>query len=428
MSRPRKRPVVDFDHYSPEHASDPAGSFKRLNEKCPVVYSERHGGFWIATGHREVTRIARDPVTFSTRPRPSLSGVSIPPFDNPVDSVPLEMDPPEFVPYRRLLLPLLSPRATEAMRPMIQYYADYLLDGVIEGGEMELIGEFANPAPSMVTLDWLGLPVGDWRRYADPFKFNNHASLAERARGKDGLKWVYEAVHQAIVDRRKHPRNDLLSYLANAHVDGALAPEHRAEGMAFMLIAGGVDTTTILTAHALVYLEQHRDSYPALLRDDRFLRTATEEFLRWSTPVLAIGRTVATDVEVAKQRLQKGDRLLNSYAAANRDEAVFSRPNEVVLDRWPNPHTAFGIGPHRCLGSNLARAMFGIMLRSFLRRMPDYQIVEAVPAPARGMNNGWSHIQVRFTAGERILAKEPIESQFEFAPTHSYDHRGDGDD
>ena len=172
-------------------ASDPAGSFKRLNEKCPVVYSERHGGFWIATGHREVTRIARDPVTFSTRPRPGLSGVSIPPFDNPVDSVPLEMDPPEFVPYRRLLLPLLSPRATEAMRPMIQYYADYLLDGVIEGGEMELIGEFANPAPSMVTLDWLGLPVGDWRRYADPFKFNNHASLAERARGKDGLKWVY---------------------------------------------------------------------------------------------------------------------------------------------------------------------------------------------------------------------------------------------
>ena len=292
----------------------------------PVVYSERHGGFWIATGHREVTQIARDPITFSTRPRPGISGVSIPPFDNPVDSVPLEMDPPEFVLYRKLLLPLLSPRATEAMRPMIQYFADYMLDEVVESGELELIGGFANPVPSMVTLDWLGLPVGDWRRYADPFKFNNHASLAEREQGRDGLTWIYEAVHQAIVDRRKHRGTDLLSYLANALINGELAPEHRAEGMVFMLIAGGVDTTTILTAHALVYLERHRDIYPKLLQDDRFLRTATEEFLRWSTPVLAIGRTVAIDVEIGDQKMQEGDRVLNSYVAANRDEAGVFAP------------------------------------------------------------------------------------------------------
>jgi cytochrome P450 len=408
-------PLVDFDHNAPEHAADPIGDFDTLRRTCPVAYSQHHGGFWIATRYDDVARIARDPATFSTRQLDGgLSGLVIPPLPSPVVNAPLEIDPPGFEPYRMLLAPLLSPKAVEAMQPMIDHHTDWFLDQVIERGSMEAITEFAHAVPSTITIDWIGLPAEDWRAFAEPAYHLQHSppGSAELEHAIAGMQWVMRTVGDALAERRGGPRDDVLSIIANAVIDGEPIEAGVALGTAQLLLAGGVNTTTALTGHALVYLGRHREVHGRLLADDRFLYTATEELLRYATPVLSIARTVALDTELGGQRLRAGDRILFSWAGANRDETVFDCPHEVDLARWPNRHASFGLGPHRCIGSNLARAMFKTMLRRLLIRLPDFRVESAIPAASRAIDNSWTRLDVSFTPGPRVLPDEPLTSRY----------------
>src|SRR5207302_2496958 len=142
--------------------------------------------------------------------------------------------------------------------------------------------------PSVVTIDWMGLPVEDWRTFAEPTYHIQHSApgSAEYAHAVEGLQSVERTARQAIVERRREPREDVLTLIANAEIEGELITEDRALGVAQLLLAGGVNTTTALTGHTLVYLDEHRDVHRALVEDDRFLHTATEELLRVVTPVL----------------------------------------------------------------------------------------------------------------------------------------------
>ena len=408
-------PVVDFDHNAPEHAVDPISDFDGLRRTCPVAFSERYGGFWIATTYDDVARIARDPATFSTaRHADGSTGLTIPAIPSQVVNPPLEIDPPGFEPYRALLAPLLAPKAVEAMQPMIEYHTDWFLDQVIERGSLDAIADFAHPVPSTITIDWIGLPAEDWRRFAEPTYHVQHSAQGspEQLEAFEGLRWVEQTVQAALADRRERPRDDVLSLIAGAEIDGRPIAEDLAAGMTQLLLAGGVNTTTALTGHALVYLDRNRDVHRRLLEDDRFLYTATEELLRYATPVLSIARTVARDTELGGYDLHAGDKILFSWAAANRDDGVFDRPHEVDLCRWPNRHTSFGLGPHRCIGSNLARAMFKTMIRRFLGRLPDFRVEAAVPAASRGIDNSWTRLDVSFTPGPRVLPDEPLVSRY----------------
>jgi cytochrome P450 len=195
----------------------------------------------------------------------------------------------------------------------------------------------------------------------------------------------------------------LLSDLANATRHGELLPLERVVGAAFLLLAGGVDTTTALTADALHWLAAHPDERARLVEEPELIKSACEEFLRYFTPVQALARTAMCPVELGGQHIAAGDRILLSWAAANRDEKVFPRPDQLLIDRQPNRHTAFGLGAHRCIGSNFARQTFATMLRAVLDRMPDYVIdAEAEPNKSIGLVNGWVHLPAHFTPGPSI--------------------------
>ena len=168
-------------------------------------------------------------------------------------------------------------------------------------------------------------------------------------------------------------------------------------------LGGGVDTTSGMLSHTFAYLDEHPEHRARLRDDPDFLRLGTEEFLRWVSPIRMLARTVTKDTELGGQQLRAGDRVNVSFSAANRDEAMFDDPDTVVLDRFPNRHAGFGIGIHRCLGSNLARVVFQIVLRQILTRMPDYRIDRARAESYQTLSivNGWVTIPSFFSPGTR---------------------------
>jgi cytochrome P450 len=191
-----------------------------------------------------------------------------------------------------------------------------------------------------------------------------------------------------VADRRRQPRDDLLTSVVQIELeDGRRLTDDETVAALWNLVGGGLDTTTSLTSLTLHYLDQHPDRRAHLvhhLDDPDLLDSATEEFLRYFSVNESLTRTVTRDVELAGQQLQRGDHLMLSWLSANRDERAFDCPDDVVLDREPNPHLAFGVGPHRCIGSHMARTLFQVMMREVLSRIPDYQVDRAATRFYRG--------------------------------------------
>ena len=206
---------------------------------------------------------------------------------------------------------------------------------------------------------------------------------------------------------REQPRPGLIDAIVGMRIDGQPAPDMEILGMLMLLIGGGFDTTTALTAHSLEWLAQHPDQRERLSRErTTLLDPATEEFLRFFTPAPGDGRTVAEDIEVNGVPLREGERLWLSWAMSNRDPRIFDDPNELVLDRTGNRHFSFGLGVHRCIGSNVARTVFKSMLTGVLDRMPDYRCDPSgtVHYQTIGVIQGMQHLPATFTPGRRIGA------------------------
>ena len=398
------RIAVDYDHHSHDHAES-VEVHRTLRERCPVAWSENHGGYWVVTGYDELATVARDDRTFSSANIADTpqQGVMVP-GNSKVPSVPIELDPPEFLVYRQLLNPHFTPSATSKWTSFIEEVTTACLDEVIESGQIDFVFDLANPVTTIFTLKLLGLPATEWEPWGRPF--HDAASCIpgtpEHDAARAGLQSVYEQLTELVPDRRARPAEGLLSDLANATRDGELLPLERVVGAAFLLLAGGVDTTTALTADALHWLAAHPDERARLVADPELIKSACEEFLRYFTPVQALARTAMCPVELGGQHIAAGDRILLSWAAANRDEKVFPRPDQLLIDRQPNRHTAFGLGAHRCIGSNFARQSFTTMVRAVLNRMPAYVIdSEATRNQSIGAVNGWVHLPSRFSPGPR---------------------------
>jgi cytochrome P450 len=400
---------IDLDHWSAEHAADPYASLGAIRDRCPFAHSSTHGGFWIASDWEHVVRVASDAVTFSALKPDGISATHIPNERSPVIMAPLEIDPPDYVPYRRLVEPHMSPSATELMEAGIHYWVDLFIDRVIESGSMNVPTEYGTPVPSSITIDWIGLPAEDWRFY---WSARHNPDPVQKRQDFDQL-----LVHlrEEILARREAPRGDLLSVIANAVIDGEPIDVGIAIGLTEFLIAGGTETTGDLFATAILHMAENPAVHRRLIEDDRFMRTATEEYLRMTTPTMANGRFAKCPVEVDGHLVEAGDQIMLAWAAANRDPKVFENPEATDLERWPNRHLAFGVGPHRCLGSNLGRAMFRIMTRRLLQRMPDFRVVEAVPMSPRPMFAGYATLRIEFTPAERVLPEGPPKPQFETA-------------
>ncbi|MFF0499842.1 cytochrome P450 [Nocardia aobensis] len=337
-------------------------------------------------------------------PGSPFGGITIPP--NPQVSTPIEMDPPQYTPYRKLLNPWFAPSRAATYEPFIRSVTTALLDDVIERGEMDFISDLTSPVPALLTAKFLGLPLEDWRLYSDAshhiVAFPPDTPEFEQAVAELGA--VLQRCMVTAAQRREEPLDDLISAIVTAEVDGEPLSDQRVMEICTLLIVGGNDTTTGLLAHAFAWLSRNPGERARLIADPSLIPLAVEEFLRYFSPTQGLARTVTRPTEIGGCPIPEGARVLLSFASANSDPEIFDRPDDVVIDRFPNRHAAFGLGLHRCLGSNLARLDIRIVLEEVLARIPDFQVDfdRARSYDSIGIVNGWDSMPVTFTPGPRI--------------------------
>lgn len=409
----RKQPRYDFDRHAPEYRERFSEITKEMHGKCPVAWSETHEGHWVVSGYQELFEIARRSDVLSndhdvTGERQGYKGVTIPTRSS-MQSGFLEMDPPDQKYYRQALNPYLSPAAVARWKPFVDEIVRACIDEKIESGSIDFVDDLANIVPAVLTLAMMGLPLKDWTVYCEP----THAIVytpptAPEMNGLIGkVLEMLGKLQEAIVDVREHPRPGLIHELVTTEINGRKPDDQEILGVLNLLIGGGFDTTTALTSHSLEWLSENPEDRERLSRERATLMdNATEEFLRYFTPTPGDGRTVSADCTMAGKEFKEGDRVWLSWAMANRDPEMFENPDVVDLERRANRHTSFGLGIHRCIGSNVARMMFKSMLTAVLDRMPDYVCdpTRSVHYEGIGLIQGMRHLPATFTPGERAGA------------------------
>ncbi len=409
---PGERVTADFDHHDRDwhaHRLDEWADLRR----CPVAFNERYGGFWVVSGYEGVAAVSRDGETFSSKHLPEPEdgitwlGIAGIPRGRTIPTAGIaEVEGPVHTALRRVMNPFLVPRAVADSRPLMEAAATWFVDQHVEDGRMDLVLDLTNPVPAILTMALVGLPLDDWTHYAELF----HGTIAYRRgqpefdRAVANVPAMLARLGQVAAERRAAPGDDLLSGLVTMEVDGRPLSDQQLQSVLWNLVGGGLDTTTSLTSLALHHLEGHPDLRRRLADEPGLMGTATDEFLRYFSVNETLTRTVAADTELGGQRLCRGEHLMLSWLSANRDESVFARADEVVLDRAPNPHLAFGVGPHRCIGMHMARTMFQVLVREVLSRIPDYTVDQANTRFYAGNPelNGVVSMPVTFTPGPRV--------------------------
>jgi cytochrome P450 len=401
---------TEFDHHSPEYARNWREINAGLRAQCPVAHTDAHDGFWVVSKHADVAEVARDDATFSSYqefPDGSRTGATIP--VSPLRQVPIEMDPPEFFDYRKLLNGRFSPAAVKRWEPFLRDITTFCIDNIIESGSADLVSDIASPVPAILTLELLGMPTAEWRTVSEVTHALVHTTpgTPENDTALGGMMGILGQINETIAARRAERKDDLISELVHTEVNGELMTDARLVEIITLVMLGGVDTTGSLIGSSLEWLRRHPDELKRLANDSSLLPKATEEFLRYFSPIPGLARTTTRACAVGGQALEAGERLFLSWSSANYDEDVFERPDEVVLDRYPNKHQAFGLGIHRCLGSNFARLQFQVVVEEFLRRLPDYVVDTdaAEPYPSIAVVNGWVSLPITFTPGPRLGSK-----------------------
>ena len=400
-----RSPMVDFDLFAATSRESSDIAWQEVREACPVAWTERNGGHWIVSGYEEVATAFRDWEHFSSaRTNPKYCAITL--GDSPLPLLtPEEIDPPDWYPLRRILAELLSPRASEKLRPRVARWVTHYIDEVIESGRCDFVHDLACPVPAAVTLEWLGFPPSDWQLISDAF----HDTAAytkdspEFARASAGFPPVLARISEEVADRRREPRDDAMTAIVYHEIDGEQIPKEVAESIVFMTVGGGVDTTTSLIGAALLHLCRFPEDRRRLVAEPDLLAIATEEFLRFYPPARTHARTVASDVELAGCPMRKGDRVVLSEISAGRDEDAFPEAATFVIDRLPNRHLSFGMGIHRCPGSHLARIEFTELLEAIFTRMPDFEIEldDVIEYPNWSVIGGWGRMPAVFTPGPR---------------------------
>jgi cytochrome P450 len=401
-----------FDRHAPDYIDHFSEITHELHARCPIAWTETYDGHWVASGYKEVFEIARHGTLLSNDhdingERKGYQGITIPgPPGRKTRGGFLEMDPPEQRDWRRAIDPYLSPAAVARWKPMVEDLTRACIDERTEVGTIDFVDDLANIVPAVITLAMMGLPLVDWVIYCEPA----HATVYTPPQSPDMARVVAASMAmgarlaESIVEIRQHPRPGMVDGLIQASICGRPASDEDIGGTLSLLIGGGFDTTTSLTAHSLEWLSQNPSERERLRANlPTLIDSATEEFLRIYTPAPGDGRTVTMDYELSGKELEEGDRLYLSFAMANRDPSVFPDPDTLKIDRENNRHTSFGLGGHRCIGSNVARLVFKTMLTAVLERMPDYHCdpTGAVHYDTIGVINGMKHLPATFTPGRR---------------------------
>ncbi|HEX2382258.1 MAG TPA: cytochrome P450 [Acidimicrobiales bacterium] len=382
---------TDFDHTDPAWVADPYPIWDELRARCPVAHSDRYGGTWLPVTHDDVAAVAYDTEHFTSR-SVVVSDVRPGPDDLPAPigvAPPITSDPPFHSLARRLLLPAFAPKPIAALEPFTRTLCRELLDATAGQSVVDAAVDYARHIPLRVIVRMLGFPQEDadiFRRFIRMVLEDVDASPEERqAALQDGELDAY--MNARIDEHLADPQDDLTSFLLNAELDGNKLDLDHVRGTMVLLMIAGIDTTWSAVGAALWHLAQHPDDRRRLASEPDLVPTAVEEFLRAYAPV-TMARLVAKDFEFDGCAMKEGDWVLLPFPAANRDPAVFPDADKVVLDRVENRHAAFGLGIHRCIGSNLARMELRVALEEWMARYPDFELAD--PASVT-----WSAGQVR---------------------------------
>ncbi|MFV0316552.1 MAG: cytochrome P450 [Microthrixaceae bacterium] len=392
---------TDFDHTVAEWAQNAQEIWAEFRQGCPVAHTERFGGCWFPSLYADVSEIAHDTENFSSR---NIVVNDIGPFGQaPVGfAPPITSDPPFHKIARKLLLGPFAPKAVAALEPATRELCRSLIREMLAGagpdGVVDAATDYAQHIPVRVIARMLGLPETDGERFrAFIHRILEKPGQVAVAPGETLSAYLQEVIQERIAE----PRDDLISYLAHADIDGEpLTPDHVFGSIALLLIAG-IDTTWSAIGASLWHLAQNPDHYARLRTEPEVWPFAVEEFLRFYAPV-TMARVVQQPVEVGGAAMAPDDWVLLAFPSANRDEAAFDDAGEFVIDRQRNRHAAFGLGIHRCVGSNLARMELRVALQEWTAAVGAFELADYDPASVR-----WSTGQVR---GPRELPVHIIEA------------------
>lgn len=381
-------------------AGHPHDQYRWLQEHAPVRWhDEPHGkGFWAVTRHADVWAVDRDFEAYSSQPTimiqdPAADEAGFGPY-----RMMLMMDPPEHTAFRKLIRSQFTLPAAQLRKDRIKALARQIVDAVIDKGECDFVSEVAGEMPSFVIAELMGLPLDDGREL---YKLTEAIHTAPEAlppgAGAQAVMKMFEYGSGVIAEKRARPGEDLASKLLACEVDGRRLQDMEFLLFFLLLVDAGGDTTRNLLSAGLLALMEHRDQYAWLMADlPGRLPTAREELLRWTSPVIYMRRTAQHDVDLAGQKVRAGDKVVMYFGAANRDPAAFERPQVLDLARDPNPHIAFGTGPHGCLGQHIARIEIDAMLVEVLTRMGDFELAAPPQWLASNFISGPKAMPLRF--------------------------------
>lgn len=384
---PTLPPDLDAHLVSPEFYQDPYPAYAKLLAGARVAWSDSLAA-WVMPRYDDVQATLLDTQHFSSRGRVLAVLDRLPPdlrqhfqpFENHFSSGLINADPPDHARLRALVTKAFAPKATEALRPRIQQLVDELLDAALPRGELDIIQDFAYPLPAIVIAEILGVPPearDDFKRWSDSILSFQGAGVVSPElldRVQDDLLAMRAFLAALLDDRRAHPRDDLLTHLVRAEIEGdRLTPAELLTTSVLLLIAGHETTTNTIT-NTLFCLLRRPEQLARLRAEPRLLPSAVEEGLRFESPLQRNPRRMTADYEYAGAPLRRGDYVLQLFGSANRDPRVFPDPDRFDLARAPNRHLSFGFGIHFCVGAPLARLEAPIALGTVLRRLPNLRL------------------------------------------------------
>ena len=362
----------DWDYLDPSWINNPYPIWQDLREHCPVAHTDRYGGVYLVTRYNDIRDVAYDPARFSSRRVVPREGGA------QVDTPPLTYDPPEHRPMRMILVPPFTPQAVAKFEPQTRVLCNELIDRFIAQGRCDGVIDYAQNIPVGVITRMLGIPAED----GDQFRAWIDKTM-EGGEDPEGMKRAAEEMFvyfaKEISKRREQATDDLISFLIQARLpNGELLSDREIVSTLRLLLVAGIDTTGSSISASILHLASHPADRERLVREPELIPTAIEEFLRAYAPV-TVAREITKDTEIHGCPMRKGEMVLLPLPSANRDPEKFPDADRVLIDRKENPHVAFGLGIHRCLGSNLARMEMRIAIDELLKRIPNFRLDPARP-------------------------------------------------
>jgi cytochrome P450 len=359
---------TDFDHLDPRWIENPYPIWEELRERCPIAHTNRFMGVYFPSRYEDVRAIAYDTEHFSSR---RIVVRETPPVRRAAP--PITSDPPAHRGHKTVLLPAFTPEAIARHEPRTREICRALLDRLAGRNECDGAIDYAQEIPVRVIAHMLGVPESDGAQFRRWIREILELGITSDEILERASKEMVAYFSEKITARRIEPRDDLISYFVQAKIDGHFLDEEHINGSLRLLLIAGIDTTWSAIGSCLWHLARHPSDRSRLRAEPQLMPFAVEEFLRAYAPV-TMAREVVKETKINGCRFEPGRMVLLSFPAANRDPAAFPDADRVVIDRKENRHAAFGLGIHRCVGSNLARMEIRVALEEWLARFPEFRL------------------------------------------------------